>query len=319
MRPFGGNGHSASASTQPAAPRRPLLARVARWVERLGRPAIWALALGLVLLFAGGDYLIVSQLELSILYVIPVSLVTYYVGRRQGWLVSALAAAVWTWANDASGQLQFSAALLAFNGAMRLAMFLLVVLLVDALRHAFDHERDLARTDGLTGVANYRAFAERAALELGRTRRYRHPLSLIHLDLDGFKDVNDRLGHDTGDELLATVAGTLGSALRQTDLVARLGGDEFVVLLPDTDAAGTRIVAEKLREGIGHRMAKRSWEVTGSFGAITCLDAPASVDEFLRLADGLMYRSKEQGRNRITYDTVAAQLASLEPPSAATT
>jgi diguanylate cyclase (GGDEF)-like protein len=291
--------------------RRRWLGRLLGWLDRRRRWSIWALGLGLVSLFAAGDYLIRRQLELSILYVVPVALVTYYVGRRQGWLVSGLAAVAWTWTNDAAGELTMPPAVLAFNGTVRLAMFGVVVLLMDALRHAFEQERELARTDGLTGTANYRAFAERAELELSRTRRHRHPLTLIHLDLDGFKAVNDRQGHDVGDELLLAVAQAIGGILRRTDLVARLGGDEFALLLPETDPSGARSAAEKIRATLLEAMRSRNWAVTGSFGVLTCLDAPPSVEEFLRRADALMYRSKGEGKNRISYDVVAAQLVSV--------
>ena len=103
--------------------RRRWLGRLVGWLDQRRRWTIWALGLGLVVLFAAGDYLIRRQLELSILYVVPVALVTYYVGRRQGWLVSALATVAWTWTNDAAGELAMPPAVLAFNGTVRLAMF----------------------------------------------------------------------------------------------------------------------------------------------------------------------------------------------------
>jgi diguanylate cyclase (GGDEF)-like protein len=295
----------------PGARSRTLRQRVVARLDGLPQWGIWLVAFLLLAVFGGGDYYIRRQLELSILYVVPVSLITYYIGRRQGYLLSLLAAAVWTLANDASGELGFSVPVLAFNGTARLAMFVVVVALVDAVRHAFDVERDLARTDPLTGVANYRAFAERAETELIRARRYRRAVSLIAMDLDGFKEVNDRLGHDAGDAVLIETAQAVRTATRRTDTVARVGGDEFLILLPETDAEGARIVCEKVRDRLAAAMHARGWPVSASFGVLTCPEAPATLEEMTRRADALMYRSKSAGRNRMTAETATENFVTV--------
>jgi diguanylate cyclase (GGDEF)-like protein len=256
--------------------RRSWRRQVVAWLEDRSQREIWLLALGCVTLFGAGDYAI----------------------RRQ------LAAVVWTWAKDSAGDLRLPTVVMVFNSMARLATFLVVVVLVDALRAAFEGERELALTDGLTGAANQRAFLERAEQELARSRRYQRPLTLIHFDLDGFKGVNDRLGHDAGDEVLVAVVEQAGRVLRRTDIVARLGGDEFALLLPETDQAGARVVAEKLRSALEESLAARGWPVTGSFGILTSLGTPATIAEVVHQADQLMYQSKSAGKNRLSYAVI---------------
>ncbi|HTC77354.1 MAG TPA: diguanylate cyclase, partial [Terriglobales bacterium] len=109
----------------------------------------------------------------------------------------------------------------------------------EQLAAALAAEKELSRSDPLTGLPNRRAFYEVALAEADRARRYRHPLSLAYLDVDNFKQVNDDYGHDAGDELLVRVAEVLRRNLRNNDIVARLGGDEFAMLLPETPASAT--------------------------------------------------------------------------------
>ncbi len=170
-----------------------------------------------------------------------------------------------------------------------------------ALQEAVQRERTLANTDHLTGAANARHFNEVAGREIERLRRYGQAFTLCYMDLDNFKAVNDRLGHSVGDAVLCEVTAAIATHLRATDLLARLGGDEFVLLLPQTDEAGARATADKLRQEVSHRMAARDWAVTLSVGVLTCRQAPASVDDLLRAADRLMYGAKGEGKNRIRW------------------
>jgi diguanylate cyclase (GGDEF)-like protein len=283
------------------------------WLEHRSPREIWLLALGCITVFGAGDYLTRPPLELSILYVIPVSLVSYYLGKRQGLLISVLAVLVWTWALDTSALRQVPSVALVFDATVRLAMFMVVVALVDALRRAFDREQALARVDGLTGALNFRAFKERAELEMLRTRRYRRALTLIQFDLDGFKEVNDRLGHATGDEVLRMVVALVSQLIRRTDTVARRGGDEFIILLSEADAAASRVVSEKVRARLSEAFGARGWPVTASLGAVTCVGAPLTLDELVARADQLAYQSKAEGKNRISYATITPH--PVEDPS----
>jgi diguanylate cyclase (GGDEF)-like protein/PAS domain S-box-containing protein len=158
-----------------------------------------------------------------------------------------------------------------------------------------------ATTDGLTGLSNHRAFHDLLRAETVRARRYDRPLAIVLLDLDDFKEVNDRHGHQVGDALLRAVADALQGVVRASEVVARLGGDEFAVLLPETDLLGALATAERLRDAIGALRAG-GHAVTASAG-VADLTQAATADDLVRLADGALYWSKVHGRNQASvYD-----------------
>jgi diguanylate cyclase (GGDEF)-like protein len=135
--------------------------------------------------------------------------------------------------------------------------------------------------------------------EITRARRYNRPLTLLYIDLDNFKQVNDAFGHETGDELLVEVAATIRCNVRATDLVARLGGDEFALLLTETNREAGLVVTNKLRETLLRAMQERNWPVTFSIGVVSFTVPPASVEEMVKQADEVMYSVKQRGKNSI--------------------
>jgi diguanylate cyclase (GGDEF)-like protein/PAS domain S-box-containing protein len=157
---------------------------------------------------------------------------------------------------------------------------------------------DLARQDALTGLLNRRGFGEAFDRHLAQVRRYWAPTSILAFDLDGFKGVNDRLGHAAGDEVLVEVAACLRRTLREPDVAGRLGGDEFVVVLPHTARASAEVVAGRLVKHVAETLADRG--VTASVG-VAVFDAAGVVpgaEPALAVADAAMYDAKRQGRNR---------------------
>ncbi|MCA2981348.1 MAG: GGDEF domain-containing protein [Myxococcaceae bacterium] len=166
-----------------------------------------------------------------------------------------------------------------------------------------DQLRALSTTDGLTQLANHRAFQDRLREEFRRAQRYDDPLTLVLMDVDHFKRVNDTHGHLAGDEVLRQVAEALRSAVRETDFVARYGGEEFGVLLPKTPLAGALTVAERISRLVrGLRVGRDGViRVTASFG-IAGLPGRGltSPDQLLKAADDALYRSKREGRNKIS-------------------
>jgi diguanylate cyclase (GGDEF)-like protein len=166
--------------------------------------------------------------------------------------------------------------------------------------------RTLAITDDLTGIANRRHVGERLREEQARAARYARPFSVALLDLDGFKAINDTLGHDAGDVALVAVVRAVEAVLRDSDILGRWGGDEFLVVMPESDAAGARVVAERLRAAVEalrveHRGATLA--LTLSAGLATWTPAAAGkgpdVQGMMKRADEALYRGKQNGRNRV--------------------
>ncbi|MBI3567604.1 MAG: diguanylate cyclase [Gemmatimonadetes bacterium] len=243
------------------------------------------------------------EVAFSLFYLIPIVAVTWFAGRRPGLFVSIVAAATWYLAEWLDGQPYTQPAIRYWNAGVRLVFFVVITVLLPALK-ALEAEKENARVDPLTGAANRRRFFEALQGERDRTQRYHRAFTLAYFDLDGFKVINDRFGHLTGDRLLCAVVAQAQSALRKTDLLARLGGDEFIVLLPETNAESARTIVPKLQAALVTEMQRHAWAVTFSIGTITCLDGLADADELLRRADELMYAMKRQGGNSIGYATV---------------
>jgi diguanylate cyclase (GGDEF)-like protein len=156
--------------------------------------------------------------------------------------------------------------------------------------------RRLAETDELTGLLNRRAFFSRAAAITSLARRHDQPISVVIVDIDNFKGINDRYGHAAGDRALRELADAIRSEARTSDLVARLGGDEFVVLMPMTAPDGARRFAERLRQ---RRTRVASKPLTVSMGLAAAAGAEVDIGTLLSEADRMLYAAKAAGRNCI--------------------
>ena len=159
---------------------------------------------------------------------------------------------------------------------------------------------ELGRTDGLTGLANRRQCFALAETELARHFRTGRPAALLILDIDRFKDINDRYGHPMGDEVLCAVARTLRRCCRDTDTPTRYGGDEFLVILPETDLCGAEEAAHRIRERLENITFRNAPDLhcTVSLGAAEAGRDITNVDVWIRQADAALYRAKAAGRDR---------------------
>jgi diguanylate cyclase (GGDEF)-like protein len=176
----------------------------------------------------------------------------------------------------------------------------------ESIENIFEHERvsEQAVTDELTGLPNNRSFRETIDREAARAERFKHQLSLIILDVDDFKQVNDRYGHLQGDEVLRTIGEILESEPRTIDEPARYGGEEFIVALPETGSDGAIELAERIRvrlegEEIQSVDGGKPLRVTASFGTATMPAAAANVHDLFEAADEALYEAKRQGKNRV--------------------
>ncbi|MGE4399693.1 MAG: diguanylate cyclase [Campylobacterales bacterium] len=171
------------------------------------------------------------------------------------------------------------------------------------LEEELSRERELLRHqaayDKLTEIYNRQKFEDALAVEFDRNARYRTDFSLIMLDIDNFKSINDTYGHQIGDYVLKEIAFTLKGSVRKMDTVCRWGGEEFLILAPQTDIKGAASIAENLREIIENKIFGEAGRVTCSFG-VTALESTDDKDSLLSRVDEAMYVSKKEGKNRVT-------------------
>lgn len=181
--------------------------------------------MGFALIVAVGviDFLTGYEIAFSLFYLIPISLVTWFAGKRLGIAASIASAVAWYIADVASGH-PVTPFVHYWNTGIRLSFFVIVMALLLALKTALRRADELSRLDHLTGAVNARYFSDLTQSEIDRSRRYKHHFTVAYFDLDNFKTVNDQFGHGKGDELLRIVANTARSQLRDTDVVARLRG-----------------------------------------------------------------------------------------------
>ncbi|MBF0528023.1 MAG: GGDEF domain-containing protein [Deltaproteobacteria bacterium] len=172
---------------------------------------------------------------------------------------------------------------------------------VNKLQEELRRREEQVNTDELTGLNNRRSFNFRLAEEISRSKRYGGPLALILLDLDDFKDINDRYGHLVGDRVLMVTAKAIRLAVRSIDFAARFGGEEFAVICPQTDMIGAQTTAERLRAALDNTY----FTVKGSAvhitisGGVACLSGPDSMDDLIDRADQFLYIAKKAGKNKI--------------------
>ncbi len=186
------------------------------------------------------------------------------------------------------------------------------------LQRANEVLNQLSITDGLTKLHNHRFFQDELTREIKRVNRANTPLSMLLIDLDDFKGLNDRLGHPAGDELLTRIARTMEGVVRSSDLLARYGGEEFVVLASDTDLVGAYRLAEKLRTTIAEQSlilgdSMRPTRITVSIGVA---EFRGNRHKFFSAADQALYRAKASGKNCVMVDDEAALQRALEVPGA---
>jgi diguanylate cyclase (GGDEF)-like protein len=178
----------------------------------------------------------------------------------------------------------------------------------DLVRRAKEYEQ-LASLDGMTGVCNRRQFDVLAGAEWKRFQRYNRPLSLMLMDIDRFKDINDRLGHEAGDKAIKNVAAVCTESTRSSDVVARIGGDEFAALLPETDLQQARIVAERLRQAIQVKTRGGQAAITVSIGIALANPGMPDIAALMRLADKALYDAKAAGRNCVVCRNQQSEVA----------
>jgi len=285
-------------------PRPPFMAAAIEKLRGFSLFVVLAAAVILLTLLGMIDYLAEADRSFLVFYLIPVFLVTLRAGLWPGLLMSVAGTAVWFLANVNQFQ-QLPGELIPFwNLAVTLGVFAFFTYLLFSLLNALDQEREMSRYDPLTGVANRRYFLELLDAEISRSRRYRRPFTLVYMDLDNFKAINDLQGHAAGDSLLSKVAELLLRGTRNVDTPGRLGGDEFALLMPETGYDAARAALANLQKQISAMMSSNGWPVTMTMGAVTYTSPLHSAEEMIGMADRLMYTKKAAGKDGVTHRVV---------------
>lgn len=242
----------------------------------------------------GPDY------SFSVFYLVPVIFTAWYAGRKLAIFMSVVGAALWLSSDMVSKSYSEYPLSLFWNDLMEFSLFLFASYVISAFRGLHIRAEKVSRIDSLTGIANRRHFCELAETEIRRARRYNDHFSLMYIDIDNFKAVNDTFGHNEGDRLLLLVAETIRQNVRESDTVARLGGDEFCLLLPETGNEEAVTVATKVHVDLKAAVEKK-WPITFSIGMVTYSEAPTSTEEMIRIADQLMYKVKNAGKDELRH------------------
>ncbi|MFG1426939.1 MAG: GGDEF domain-containing protein [Bradyrhizobium sp.] len=290
------------------------LLSLAHHVDNLSIRGVWAVtALTFVSIAVSGYLLHSSGLHIAPLYMIPVCLVSWRLGLRAG-IVLSLAAAATSMAICLSWWGPGKALALG-NLALQLLTLPVLAAIVSSFRCNFDREHFLARRDGKTGAYNRLAFEQRAERMILRAAGEHQRLLLLYLDLDGFKAINDRYGHDAGDRVLEALGASTLSLLRKHDCFGRMGGDEFTILMPLEPNESPEDRAETLHAQLAAALFATSIDATCSMGALVippCVDT--SLKEVMRRVDRLMYAVKRSGKDSVSHGVLSSASEQAELP-----
>ena len=274
---------------------------IAGEIGRRSRVFVSLFTLVLIGMAMGARFLIPPRFSVAFIFLLPISFATWFLSWRVGSAV-AFAGAAFLFYFD----LKFTsigAAGAYWNGFINLTVAGTFIYIFAELRALYLRQIELSRRDPLTGLLNRRAFMEMISIETHRMARHRRPLTLAYVDVDNFKEINDRYGHIAGDQFLKRIGQQMAARLRVTDSLARAGGDEFAILLPETDQTAARRVLGEIHNVLRFP-AGRTMAATVSMGAVTFTSA-ASVEVMIQMADEAMYAIKRNGKNNVEYRLAA--------------
>jgi len=257
-----------------------------------------AVSIGLIDAFSG------SEIRLTPFYFVPITLAGMGLSKVNGYIFAFGCSILWAVANYHGGLRYSSELIWVWNLTVQSIAFMIVLELVRQLQAARIKQHEMARIDPLTGLFNSRAFYEQSHPLLFFCHREKLPVVLAYIDLDNFKSVNDKEGHQRGDEILQIIAHIMKATFRASDLIARIGGDEFAVILPNTAANEAHEVLERFRIATFNQMRVAGNSVTTSIGGIACRCSGLNLDMMIKTADELMFNLKSAGKNQVFVKTL---------------
>jgi diguanylate cyclase (GGDEF)-like protein len=287
------------------------------WLSRLGRwprSRCYLLLVGLMLAVAVADYFSGERYTVYVLYFPIVALSCWLLGLRTALVLSFFSSILWI-VDDIFAPPEPIPYLAKYWQALtRFLVFAGFSYVLSRLRTTMKREYHLSHFDELTGLANRTSLFENGQRDVSRCRRTERPLTAVFVDLDHFKQVNDRSGHAAGDLVLRAVANAILESTRDTDLTARIGGDEFVIVAPEMSYEAAQHYTERLQQKLRQAMQRGGWPVTFSIGAATFNYPPLLLDDVVKVADDLMYDVKHKQKDAVHLCLVEA--AEVDEPAA---
>jgi diguanylate cyclase (GGDEF)-like protein len=268
-----------------------------RQVLQISISLFLSIMIGLVDFLTGPDF------TFSPFYLIPPMFTAWKMSGRFALFISFVTSITWLWVDFSSKRYSLVTPVYTWNFFSRLILLLVVVFLLSSLKKSMEREKSLSSTDHLTKAVNSRVFKELLDLEIKRSIRYHHSLTLAYVDIDNFKLINDWYGHAVGDKVLATISNEIRLSIRQNDNLGRLGGDEFAMLLVETDSAAARNVVTNIQARLTTVIRENNWPISCSFGVLSCTDSFCTPEEMINLADQLMYSVKKSTKNSANFAT----------------
>lgn len=272
------------------------------YLEQQSGGLIAALGVAIVALVGVADYLTGLVFSFSLFYLLPISLAAWYGGRTWGIVIASISAVTWLAVNPDASMSHSGLLNSSWDAIEKLVLFLIIAYAFSALRRSSDREGELTKIDFLTGAISRQFFYDLVTNEINRNRRYRHPFTIINIDVDNFREINDRLGYDIGNSVLRSLAEALRRNVRAVDTLARYDVDEFALLLPETGYEPSQVVIRKVKAILADVVQQNEWPVTFSIGVVTYIRPPQSIDEIVRKSDDLMYILKKSGKNAFKHD-----------------
>jgi diguanylate cyclase (GGDEF)-like protein len=259
-------------------------------------PSMFLTIISTALVFAV-DYITPNELAFSFFYLFPVALSMLVGNKIIGYISALVSGFAWMAARLLLGTEYTTSFFMIWSLLWRIASYLVFAFLLDSLRQTVADLKELSLRDPLTGAANRRYLEEYLERAISRSRRDKNPLTLIAIDLDDFKLINDTFGHTRGDEVLKTVTERIQTTIRPEDLLARIGGDEFVIILNTMNYEQSETVAERITESVRRALSSMRIDTTLSIGVMTNTTIRDSAEGMLKRVDQLMYEVKHGGKN----------------------
>jgi diguanylate cyclase (GGDEF)-like protein len=271
------------------------LSRMSRWP----RGRCFFLLVSLMLGVAVADYFSGERYTVYVLYFPVVAMSCWLLGLRAALIFSFFSSILWIVDDVFAPPEPIPYLAKYWQAVTRFVVFASFAYVLSRLRSTMHREYQLSHFDELTGLLNRASLFENGQRDVSRCRRAERPLTAVFVDLDQFKQVNDRFGHAEGDRVLRGVADAIRESTRDTDLTARIGGDEFVIVSPEMDYEAAEFFTGRLQNQLRVAMQRGGWPVTFSIGAATFLYPPPLLDDVVKVADDLMYDVKHKQKDAV--------------------